>query len=398
MLTKTTTFVSKAGSQEVRVNSNPIQASEFEKRISKLRAGMRTRNLDMLFVFSQKRSHVAYVSGYRPNYHTNSAIVLLPLEKEPVLVIKFPFDLPRAKSMSWFADIRGSASEDQEKMVAQCADMVHSLNLERSRIGLVASDLAMDELSASLSEALRHNMPNARFEPASDLLNGIRLVKSENEIALLRTAAEMAELVAHDFREAIKPGVKDRAAAAKADQVARAEGAEDCSIIVSRGPAHMALPPDGSEFERGDLVTCEITVRYQGYWVQICRVFSVGSPSAEHQEIFAACRSAYEAAVAVAQPGREVADLAQAAYQAIVNAGYKDYIQYGTGHGVGLDLPELYPLDLHCHGRLGSGMILVIHPAIWVPGRGTAFVGGPVAVSDGKAARLDKPQTEILVI
>jgi len=104
------------------------------------------------------------------------------------------------------------------------------------------------------------------------------------------------------------------------------------------------------------------------------------------------------AAVAAAQPGRPVAESAQAAYQAIVDAGYKDYIQYGAGHGVGLDLPELYPLDPRCNSRLEAGMILVIHPAIWVPGRGTAFVGGPIAVSDGSAVRLDNPQAEIVTI
>jgi Xaa-Pro aminopeptidase len=281
-------------------------------------------------------------------------------------------------------------------MVAQCADAVRSLGLDRSRIGVVASDLAVDELSVSLSEALRRNLPNAHFEPASDIVNGVRLIKSQNEIALLRTAAELAELVADDFRKAIRPGVEDRVAAAAADQSARAKGAEDCSIIVSRGPAYMALPPDGSQFERGDLISCEITVRYQGYWVQICRVFSLGTPSSEQRDIFAACRSAYEAAASIASPGRPVCDLAEAAYQAIVDAGYKDYIQYGAGHGVGLDLPELYPLDPHCKEQLESGMILVIHPAIWVPGQGTAFVGGPIAVSNDAAIRLDNPQSTIL--
>jgi Xaa-Pro aminopeptidase len=381
------------------VTSNlTIPAGEFEERLAKVRGAMQARDLNALLLFSQKRSQVGYVSGYRPNYHTNSAIVLLPLEKEPILWIKFPFDLPRAKSMSWFADIRCSLSEDQERMTAQCAETIRSLGLDRSHIGLVASDLAVDELSISLSKALHHNLPNARLEPASDLVNRIRLIKSDHEIGLLRTAAELAESIANNFRKAIKPGVTDRAAAAVADQAARAEGAEDCSIIVSRGPAHMALPPDGSEFERGDLITCEITARYRGYWVQICRVFSIGSPSAEQREIFAACRGAYEAAVASAQPGTPVGDLAKAAYQAITRAGYQDYIQYGPGHGVGLDLPELYPLDPHCTERLESGMVLVIHPAIWVPGRGTAFVGGPIAVSDGQALRLDHPQPEIVEI
>ena len=67
--------------------SDLIPAAEFEERLSKVRAGMPSKGLDALFLFSQKRSHVGYISGYRPNYHTNSAVVLLPLEKEPVLWI-----------------------------------------------------------------------------------------------------------------------------------------------------------------------------------------------------------------------------------------------------------------------------------------------------------------------
>jgi len=101
-------------------------------------------------------------------------------------------------------------------------------------------------------------------------------------------------------------------------------------------------------------------------------------------------------AVGAARSGRPVAASAEAAYGAMVEAGYKDYIQYGAGHGVGLDLPELYPLDRQCKELLASRMVLIIHPAIWVPGKGTAFVGGPIAVSNGGGVRLDHPQSEII--
>ena len=377
---------------------NYIPETEFKDRLSALRNSMRRRNLDVLLIFSQKRGHVAYVSGYRPNYHTKSAIIFLPLEGDPILWIKFPFDLSRARAMSWFNDTRASVSEEPERMVAQCAEAIRARGLERSRIGLVATDLAVDELSFSLYQHIRTQLPEAQLEPASDLLNELRLVKSKNEIEQVRGAAQLAELVAAEFRRAIKPGTKDHAAMTAALHLARMEGADDCSMIISLDPSRMALPPSGSEFRQGDAISCEITVQYHGYWVQICRVFSIGKASAVQREVFEVCRDAHEAAVRATTPGTSASQLVEEAHKVITDAGYKDYIQYGAGHGVGLDLPELYPLDYQCKEPLSPGIVLVIHPAIWVPGKGSAFVGGPISVSDGSPMRLDNSQSEIIEI
>jgi Xaa-Pro aminopeptidase len=378
--------------------ANIIPVSDFRERIATIRSRMRRQNLEALLIFSQKRGHATYVSGYFPNYHTNSAIVFLPLEGEPILWIKFPFDLPRARAASWFSDIRGSVSEGMEGMVSQCADEVRARGFDRSRIGLVGTDLAVDELSSSLCAHLAKFLPGVQFEPASDLVNEVRLVKSRNEIEVLRVAAHIADLGGQEFARAIKPGIKQCDAAVTAECHMRRHGAEECSIIVSSGPSRMALPPTEDLFNHNDIVTCEITARYHGYWAQICRVFTIGKASADEKEIFAACKSGYEAARAASRAGKVVSAAHQAAISSIKAAGFGDYIQYGAGHGVGLDLPELYPLDPHCHGVFAPGVIMVIHPAIWVPGRGTAFVGGPVAVSDGPADCLDSPQAEIVEI
>ena len=90
--------------------------------------------------------------------------------------------------------------------------------------------------------------------------------------------------------------------------------------------------------------------------------------------------------------------MAKAAYKAIAEGGYKDYISYGAGHGVGLDLPELYPLDVECNAALTPNMIFIVHPAIWVPGRGAAWVGGPIVTSEDGPVRLDQPQDEIIEV
>jgi Xaa-Pro aminopeptidase len=157
----------------------------------------------------------------------------------------------------------------------------------------------------------------------------------------------------------------------------------------------MAVPPSDCEFQRGNAVNCEINVQLDGYWIQICRVFSIGKPTAAQSEVFEVTRGAYEAAVQMAKPGIPVGCLADAAHKIFAEAHYEKYVQYGTGHGVGLDIGELYSIEPKCEGRLSPGMVLVIHPGLWVTDKGAAFVGGPIAVTEDSPSRLDTPQTEM---
>jgi Xaa-Pro aminopeptidase len=374
--------------------TNRIGTGEFQQRVQNIREQMKTRGLDVLFIYSQKRGHVPYVSGYRPNYHTNSAVVVLPLERGPIMWVKFPFDLPRARTVSWFEDIRPSKSESTTKMFAGCGDEIRSLGLERSRIGVVASDRAVDEMGLTLYDALRASLPHAQFEPASDLVNDIRLIKSPEEVAALRESAQLADRVAATLGKEIRPGLTERLAAVRAAQTARLEGG-DCDIIISSDAARITYPPADYEFRKGSVVNCEITVQLAGYWVQICRVFSIGAPTADQREVFEVARGAYSAGVHASVPGARVCDVADAANQVIAASGLKNFAEFGPGHGVGLDLPELYPIDHECKSHLSPGVILVVHPGLWVAGKGAAFIGGPIATTDGGFIHLDTPQTEI---
>jgi Xaa-Pro aminopeptidase len=205
-------------------------------------------------------------------------------------------------------------------------------------------------------------------------------------------------LAVDSLRKTIRPGVKDCQATATAEHAAKLEGADQCDFFISTDPALNALPPLGLEFRAGSPVNCEITVRYAGYWIQICRVFFLGKPTEEQTRVFEVCRDAYQAAVRSARPGATTDQVAEAALGVIAAAGFKDCIPYGIGHGVGLDLPELYSVEPECRDRLAPGVVLVLHPSIWVPKQGAAFVGGPIAVTENEALCLDNPVSEMIVI
>jgi Xaa-Pro aminopeptidase len=378
--------------------TNYISADEFRQRLKNVREAMVRQNFDALVVFSQKRGHITYLSGYHPNYHTNFALMLVTAQRDPTLWIKFAFDLPRAKTTSWLDDIRAGASDHAGAIIGQCADEVRSLGLESSRIGLVATDVGADELSVSFYEQICGQLPKASLVPAADVVNDLRLFKSQNEIALLRQAAQLGEVVVDSLRKSIRPGVKDRDATVTAENAARLEGADQCDVIISTDPALHTLPPIGAEFRAGSPINCEITVRYGGYWIQVCRVFCIGEPSKTQVRVFEVCRNAYQAAVRAARPGTSAAQVAEAAEAVVAARGFKDCIPYGIGHGVGIDLPEPYSVDRGCPSRLAPGMVLILHPALWIPNQGAAFLGGPVVVTDNEALCLDKPVSEMILI
>ncbi len=377
--------------------NNRIPTSEFENRVRNIRRQMEQRGMDVLLIYSQRRGHIPYVSGYRPNYHTHSAAMVLPLERDPIMWVKFAFDLPRARSVSWLQDIRASKSESAAKMLAGCAEEMIALGMGRSRVGIVASDLAIDEMGTTLFDSLRASLPDAKLDHASDLLTDLRLVKSENEVEALRDAAQLADQVATALGKEIRPGQIERVAAARAAQVARLEGG-DCDIIISSDISRISYPPSEYEFRQGCVVNTEITVQLAGYWVQICRSFSLGAPSSGQQGVFKVAHSAFSAGVKASVPGARVCDVADTSNHVIRASGLKNFAEFGPGHGVGLDLPELYGIDHECKAQLTRGIILVVHPGVWVAGQGAAFVGGPIVTTETGFEHLDSPQSEIFQV
>jgi Xaa-Pro dipeptidase len=353
--------------------------------------------LDGLVVFSQSRGNVAFLSGYRPNYHTNNAFLVVPREGEPTLLIKFGFDMPRARSISWVKDIRVGHSEDVRCLFLECAEVLAEKRLTSGRLGWVTADEVCDEMSDSLRQAMNEALPKATLEPASDIVQQMRLAKEPGEIELLTRCTEVCELAADAFTRAVAPGVEDYAAAAKAAEAAVAAGAARYDMILSLEASDIALPPSHKRFGQGSPVSYELTTLYEGYWIQICRSISLGPATELHKRVFTACRDSYYAAIECAKPGVRAGDVARAAVDVIDRAGFAGCISYGLGHGIGIDIPEPCSIYPDANGVLTDQMALIIHPSIWTEGA-TAFVGGPIIVDAKGPIVLDHPQEELIEI
>ena len=369
-----------------------VSSEEYVARLNRIRRRMADEGLDALLVYSWKRGQVRYVSGYTPSYIANAAMVVITHHQAPTLFIRFPFDLERAQAMCWFEDVR--ASGDIAALGKDAAGRLRELGLDQGHIGLVSGDGTMDELPYTLYRQLvddvpsecpfkGYGLPQATFSDARSLAMDLRLIKSPAEFKLLEQSARAADAAVEAAGEAIAPGVSEYTLVSIAEAAARSSGADGYLVaIASQGSQELIGPPEHKTVERGAMVILEAAVQVNGYWTQVARAFTAGTPTADQQAIYTAAYRAYSAAVEATHPRAPLNTLESAAHAVLEDAGYADYIEHDIGHGIGLDLPEPPSVGSKATLPIQEGLVLVIHPAVRVPDVGGAFVGGTVLVTD----------------
>ena len=362
-----------------------IKADEYRHRLEGLQARMTARALDALVVYSWKRGQVRYVSGYTPNYVANVAAVVITADAEPVMYIRFPFDLERARRMCWFDKV--AASGDVSGIGRDVARALSEQGLrDGGRVGLVTGDSVIDELPYTLYQQLQAGLPGAKFVDARDLAMDMRRIKSPAEFAQLRRSAQVADAAVEAARQVMQPRTNDFAVVAAAEGEARRHGATAwLPAIAARASEALIGPPDHNDLPDADMTIFEFAVEVDGYWTQVARTFAPGPPTDAQKAIYRAVYQAYQAEVDACRPGAAFGELALAAERALEAAGLGEHSEQDYGPGIGLDLPEPPRIGINDAEVVERGMVIVLHPAVRAPGVGGAFLGGTVLVHEDGA-------------
>ena len=365
-----------------------LPEEEYEGRLARIRQAMAQENIDALLVYSWKRGQVRYVSGYQPNYVANVAMAVIPLEAEPALLFRFPFDMVRARKMSWMSDVR--ASGDWDGFVRDCQSVLAERGAAARRIGLITGDFVIDEMSHSLHEKLATAFPRSELVPALGIFEKARLHKSLAECSLMAESARVADASMDAAVAVLAPGRSEYEVAAVAEGVARKLGAEAVLTVIAPGALEPIGPPEDRRIENDEMVVLEFAVQMEGYWTQVASTFHSGIPTTEQREMYEVAYRGYQAGVAAARPGNGVADVAKAELAVLEQAGWLQWREYDLGHGDGLDHPEVPSVTPDSTMRIEPGMVLCIHPGLRKPGVGGVFVGGTVIVGETGATPLHR--------
>ncbi len=251
--------------------------------------------------------------------------------------------------------------------------------------------LGFDPATTSVAkfEDLRERLgEDCELVAASGLVDKLRLVKDDYELAIMRRAIGMADQVQAMVARELVPGRAEREVAMQIEQEFRRLGAQKTSfdVIVAAGP-NSAMPhhlPGDYVIRAGEPVVVDIGAILDGYCSDITRSYCPGGLTPRFQEIYAIVLEAEEkamAGVAAGVSGREVDGIARAV---ITDAGYGDYFGHGVGHGVGMEIHEAPRLAMTATDVLEAGMVHSIEPGIYLPDWGGVRIEDLVLVgADG---------------
>jgi Xaa-Pro aminopeptidase len=196
---------------------------------------------------------------------------------------------------------------------------------------------------------------------AAPLVENLRLLKDEDELALMREAALMGCALFEHILGFVRPGMAETEVAAELEYQARLRGAEGMSFetIVASG-VRSALPhgrATNALLPRRGFLTLDFGIILGGYCSDMTRTVCLGKPRAEEREAYEAVLEAQEAAVAAVGEGVRCGEVDEAARSVLRRAGLAEAFTHSTGHGVGLEIHEL--------PRVGAGQTTRLQAGWW---------------------------------
>ena len=251
------------------------------------------------------------------------------------------------------------------------------------RIGFESSALSYAAWQ-SLDEAAR--AAGAELVPCDQVVEDLRAVKDADEIALIRRGGELCDAIYAWLAEQGLAGREEREVAWAIEQRARDLGAEGASFppVVASG-ANGALPhavPGALEIDRSTLVVLDLGALVDGYCSDCTRTFATGPSDAQMMDVYEAVLAAQEAALQLVGPGASCPEVHETARRVIGEAGYGEYFNHGTGHGVGIAIHEEPRFRSGFGGTLEPGNVVTVEPGVYLPGRFGVRIEDLVLVTD----------------
>jgi Xaa-Pro aminopeptidase len=242
------------------------------------------------------------------------------------------------------------------------------------------ADLA--RLKAALPSKLRRSFLSALPAP---LVEPLRLIKDEEELALMSEAALVGCKLFNHILGFLRPSLKEVEVAAELEHKARLLGAEGMSFetIVASG-LRSALPhgrATTTPLPRKGFLTLDFGIILRGYCSDMTRTVYLGKPGARERAAYEAVLEAQEAGVQAVHSGASCGDVDEAARGVLRKAGFAEAFSHSTGHGVGLEIHESPRIGAGQKTRLQTGMVVTIEPGIYLAGQFGIRIEDMVAVT-----------------
>lgn len=351
-------------------------------KLTKLRQALAQQQLDGILITND------YNRRYMTNF-TGTTGVAIVTEQDAVFITDFRYT---EQAMAQVKDFR--IVQHTTTLIEEIAEQVKSM-------GIQTLGFEKDSVSYGMYE-LYNRVIDAQFVPVSNVIEKIRLIKTEQEINIIKVACEIADNAFTHILSFIEPGKTELEVSNELEFFMRKQGATSSSFdtIVASG-VRSALPhgvATNKVIEKGDFVTLDFGALYNGYISDITRTIAVGKPSDQLVDMYNAVLEAQLLAVSSVGPNMTCVAADAVARQYLASKGYGEAFGHSLGHGIGLEVHEGPTLSSRSETRLEPNMVVTIEPGVYIPGVGGVRIEDDVVITQTGNEKLTHSKKDLIIL
>lgn len=354
----------------------PFSAQEYERRLTELRAIMVKRDVPALLLTSMHT--IAYYTGFLYcSFGRPYGCVVTPTR---CTTISANIDGGQPWRRSHGDNIIYTDWQRNNYWRA-----VHFVVGDGGRIGVEGDHLTLTQQSVLLDMLGAPEIIDMANETMA-----ARMVKSDEEIKLIKQGARIADIGGDAIHAAIKEGVREidvAMAGRNAMEVEIARSFPDSELRDTWVWFQSGLNTDGAHnpvtsrrLRQGDLLSLNTFPMISGYYTALERTLYLGEPDAETLRVWRANVAAHELGLSLIKPGMTCSAICAELNRFFADENLLDYRSFGYGHSFGV-LSHYYGREAGLELRedidtqLRPGMVVSMEPMVWVP-EGQAGAGG----------------------
>ncbi|MBI2358728.1 MAG: aminopeptidase P family protein [Deltaproteobacteria bacterium] len=333
--------------------------------VARQKKAMAAAGLDAIVSISPE--NVAYTSGMvvpsQPLMRWRHAICVVSADGRAAMVV-VDMEETTVRGSGVAEDLR-VYREFVEDPIEKLCDLLVDFKLAQAKIGI-----EMEYLPARDHGTLKRRLPGVTLAPADGIFNDLRMIKTREELSLLRSLSRTTDKAIGDALKNASRGMTEMDLAGLLLKGIFAGGADNFKLMIIATGERSQYPnvgPTERVLRQGDIIRMEIFGVKRGYHTGVCRTAVVDEPTGEQAKIWAKLIECKYSVMDMIKPGANAKDVYQRFLKKFAALGFEP-ISF-VGHGIGLFLHEEPYLGRYGEKTLEEGMVLAIEPLVFIPGR-----------------------------
>ena len=325
-----------------------FSTEEFSNRKSKVIQSMKEQNIDALLMFRQESMY--WLTGYDTFGYVFFQTLVLDQKGNIILLTRAP-DLRQAQNTSNIKDIRIWVDKDRSKPTDDLKIILDELDLKGKKLGIEYEAYGLTGRNALTLNISLENY--CSIEDKSDLINKLRVIKSEEEIVYVRKAADLADKALDEAWKHAKAGVSESKILAEMNRVIFEGGGDYPANEFIIGSGKNALlcryQAEKQTLNKTDQLSIEWAGTFRHYHSAMFRTIPIGTADPKHFKMHETCVEALKKCENILKPGNKVGDVFDIHAKTFDDLGYNKVRMNACGYSLGaafspnwMDWPMLY--------------------------------------------------------